>query len=53
MTEAYAYSFTSELTPGAIVARFRELGPWEWDDRDSDDWGPTPLVCCRLPTMES
>jgi hypothetical protein len=40
MTEAYAYAFKSDLTPGAIVARFRELGPWEWDDRDSDSWGP-------------
>jgi len=40
MTEAYAYSFRSDRTPGAIVTRFRELGPWNWIDRDNDNCGP-------------
>jgi hypothetical protein len=38
-TEAYAYSFKSDLAFAAIVARFREIEPWHWIDRDNDNWG--------------
>jgi len=40
MTDAFAYSFTCDLTPAEIVERFRRAAGWPWLERDNDNWGP-------------
>lgn len=39
MLDLYAYSFQSDFSLDEIFARFNELGPWRWINRDNDRWG--------------
>jgi hypothetical protein len=39
MTELYAYSFHSPLSMVEVFERLNDLGPWEWIERDNDNWG--------------
>lgn len=39
MQELFAYKFKSPLTIEQIHERLKALGPWTWDERDSDHWG--------------
>jgi hypothetical protein len=40
MKELIAYHFRSELTLGQMLARLGEGGPWTWQERENDAWGP-------------
>ena len=35
----YGYSFDCELGFGQLLARLNEIGPWQWDERDSAWFG--------------
>jgi hypothetical protein len=35
----YAYSFTSPLSLSQMLAKWNELGPWRWTERDNDQFG--------------
>lgn len=39
MTRHFARLFDCPLTVEQIRARFNELGPWTWRERDNDRWG--------------
>ena len=40
----YGLSFDCALSFGEIVARMNEIGPWQWEDRDSAWFGPIVKV---------
>lgn len=39
MQRVRAYTFKSRMTLPEILARFREVGPWRWIERDNDRLG--------------
>ena len=37
--KTWGYAFSCALTLPEIRQRLNELGPWQWRERDSDEWG--------------
>ena len=35
----YARSFKADVTLAQALAKFKELSPWDWLERDNDKWG--------------
>lgn len=39
MRHVYAYSFKSPMALAQMLAKWNEIGPWKWTERDSDRFG--------------
>ena len=39
VNETFAYKFRSSMTIEQMFGRLKELGGWEWYERDNDAWG--------------